>query len=283
MKVKDDYERVGVPMLPAVAGNKVVARQIVAYSWAMVRSRCCSAAGLHRLVLYVVAVLCGAFWLKEAHGLQPAPSPGSPAPSSRRCGCSTGRSPMSRCFSSPSPWTPSSLVPVVPPPLPRAEWAPPPPNRLTTGSMRAWQTPSRRTSRWRRRPTRRRRGPASGPAGARPGSPRRSAPSPTRTRQRRGAARPHRPWPHPHRPRRRQRRVGNLVADSFGSAKDAVEAAGVALQDDFDGDLAAKVAPALRVVPDGRHPGRRPGQQLRPPPAGPGAARRGARGTAPDT
>ncbi|MFJ9411877.1 hypothetical protein [Streptomyces sp. NPDC101393] len=34
---------------------------------------------------------------------------------------------------------------------------------------------------------------------------------------------------------------GNLVADSFGSAEDAVEAAGVALQDDFDGDLAAKV------------------------------------------
>ena len=36
MKVKDDYERVGVPMLPVVAGNKVVARQIVLYSWVMV-------------------------------------------------------------------------------------------------------------------------------------------------------------------------------------------------------------------------------------------------------
>lgn len=36
MKVKDDYARVGVPMLPVVASNKVVARQIVLYSWVMV-------------------------------------------------------------------------------------------------------------------------------------------------------------------------------------------------------------------------------------------------------
>ncbi|MYT16317.1 hypothetical protein YWIDRAFT_05846 [Streptomyces sp. SceaMP-e96] len=34
---------------------------------------------------------------------------------------------------------------------------------------------------------------------------------------------------------------GNLVADSFDSAKDATTAAGVTLQDDFDGDLAARV------------------------------------------
>ncbi|PWI43514.1 protoheme IX farnesyltransferase [Streptomyces sp. ICBB 8177] len=72
MKVKDDYERVGVPMLPVVAGNKVVARQIVLYSWVMV---------LVSLTLWwplgatgwfypMVAVLAGAFWLKEAHALQ---------------------------------------------------------------------------------------------------------------------------------------------------------------------------------------------------------------------
>lgn len=36
MKVKADYARVGVPMLPVIASNKVVARQIVLYSWAMV-------------------------------------------------------------------------------------------------------------------------------------------------------------------------------------------------------------------------------------------------------
>jgi protoheme IX farnesyltransferase len=71
MKVKDDYARVGVPMLPVVAGNQVVARQIVLYSWVMV---------LTSLTLWwplgdtswfypVVAGLLGAFWLKEAHGL----------------------------------------------------------------------------------------------------------------------------------------------------------------------------------------------------------------------
>lgn len=72
MKVKDDYERVGVPMLPVVAGNQVVARQIVLYSWAMV---------LVSLTLWwplgatgwlypAVAAVLGGFWLKEAHGLQ---------------------------------------------------------------------------------------------------------------------------------------------------------------------------------------------------------------------
>ncbi|MFB6441464.1 hypothetical protein ACFCVY_32605 [Streptomyces sp. NPDC056411] len=34
---------------------------------------------------------------------------------------------------------------------------------------------------------------------------------------------------------------GNLVADSFDSAKDAATRAGITLQDDFDGDLAARV------------------------------------------
>jgi protoheme IX farnesyltransferase len=71
MKVKDDYERVGVPMLPAVAGNKVVARQIVAYSWAMVGvSLLLQPLGYTGWFYTAVAVLCGAFWLKEAHGLQ---------------------------------------------------------------------------------------------------------------------------------------------------------------------------------------------------------------------
>ncbi|MEK2473015.1 hypothetical protein [Streptomyces noursei] len=34
---------------------------------------------------------------------------------------------------------------------------------------------------------------------------------------------------------------GNLVADSYLAAKKATEQAGIALQDDFDGELAAKV------------------------------------------
>lgn len=71
MKVKDDYERAGVPMLPAVAGNKVVARQIVAYSWVMVAvSLLLQPLGYTGWLYTVVAVACGAFWLKEAHGLQ---------------------------------------------------------------------------------------------------------------------------------------------------------------------------------------------------------------------
>ncbi len=71
MKVKDDYARVGVPMLPVVAGNRVVARQIVIYSWVMV---------LVSLTLWwplgatswfypAVAVVTGGLWLKEAHAL----------------------------------------------------------------------------------------------------------------------------------------------------------------------------------------------------------------------
>lgn len=71
MKVKDDYERVGVPMLPAVAGNKVVARQIVAYSWVMVAvSLLLQPLGYTGWFYTAVALACGAFWLKEAHGLQ---------------------------------------------------------------------------------------------------------------------------------------------------------------------------------------------------------------------
>ncbi|MFF3544586.1 heme o synthase [Streptomyces platensis] len=71
MKVKDDYERVGVPMLPAVAGNKVVARQIVAYSWVMVAvSLLLQPLGYTGWFYTAVALVCGGFWLKEAHGLQ---------------------------------------------------------------------------------------------------------------------------------------------------------------------------------------------------------------------
>ncbi|MFB7634207.1 heme o synthase [Streptomyces sp. NPDC056149] len=71
MKVTDDYKRVGVPMLPAVAGNKVVARQIVAYSWVMVAvSLLLQPLGYTGWFYTAVAVACGAFWLREAHALQ---------------------------------------------------------------------------------------------------------------------------------------------------------------------------------------------------------------------
>lgn len=71
MKVKDDYERVGVPMLPVVAGNQVVARQIVLYSWVMVLTSLALWWPLGETSWFypVVAALLGAFWLKEAHAL----------------------------------------------------------------------------------------------------------------------------------------------------------------------------------------------------------------------
>lgn len=71
MKVKDDYARAGVPMLPVLASNKVVARQIVAYSWVMVAvSLLLQPLGYTGWFYTAVALLAGGFWLWEAHGLQ---------------------------------------------------------------------------------------------------------------------------------------------------------------------------------------------------------------------
>jgi protoheme IX farnesyltransferase len=71
MKVKDDYERVGVPMLPVVAGNQVVARQIVLYSWVMVLTSLTLWWPLGETSWFypAVAAALGALWLKEAHAL----------------------------------------------------------------------------------------------------------------------------------------------------------------------------------------------------------------------
>ncbi|WP_042363926.1 heme o synthase [Streptacidiphilus neutrinimicus] len=70
MKVKDDYANAGVPMLPVLATNEAVAKQIVAYSWVMVAVSLTLWPLGHTSVVYpVTAVLLGALWLKEAHGL----------------------------------------------------------------------------------------------------------------------------------------------------------------------------------------------------------------------
>ncbi len=70
MKVKEDYARVGVPMLPVVASNKVVAKQIVAYSWVMVAvSLLLTPLGYTGWFYTAVALLTGGWWLWEAHGL----------------------------------------------------------------------------------------------------------------------------------------------------------------------------------------------------------------------
>ncbi|MEV6794749.1 heme o synthase [Streptomyces sp. NPDC051320] len=71
MKVKADYARVGVPMLPVIATNQVVARQIVVYSWVMVGvSLLLTPLGYTGWFYTSVALLAGGWWLWEAHGLQ---------------------------------------------------------------------------------------------------------------------------------------------------------------------------------------------------------------------
>lgn len=70
LKYREDYANVDVPMLPVVAPAYVVAKRIVAYSWVMV--------GVSLLLWPVagtgwfypaVAVVLGAVFLREAHGL----------------------------------------------------------------------------------------------------------------------------------------------------------------------------------------------------------------------
>ncbi|MFE0690628.1 heme o synthase [Streptomyces sp. JH002] len=71
MKVREDYARAGVPMLPVVASNKVVARQIVVYSWVMVGvSLLLWPLGYVGWFYPAVAVAAGVWWLWEAHTLQ---------------------------------------------------------------------------------------------------------------------------------------------------------------------------------------------------------------------
>ncbi|GAB3963140.1 heme o synthase [Streptomyces sparsus] len=70
MKVKDDYARVGVPMLPVVASNRTVARQIVLYSWVMVAvSLALWPLGYVGWFYPLVAAVAGGWWLWEAHAL----------------------------------------------------------------------------------------------------------------------------------------------------------------------------------------------------------------------
>lgn len=78
MKFRDDYRRVGVPMLPAVASPAYVARQIVLFSWLMV--------GWSLLLVPVtswvyatVAVLAGGWFVLLAHRLYAGIRRGDPA------------------------------------------------------------------------------------------------------------------------------------------------------------------------------------------------------------
>jgi heme o synthase len=68
MKFREDYQRVGVPMLPAVASPLSVARRIVLFSWLMV-AWSLLLVGATSWVYAVVAVLAGGWFVAMAHRL----------------------------------------------------------------------------------------------------------------------------------------------------------------------------------------------------------------------
>ncbi len=70
LRYRDDYAAAGVPMLPVVAGPEVVARRIVAYSWALVAASLLlvPVAGMGWLYAGAAGVL-GAVFLREAYRL----------------------------------------------------------------------------------------------------------------------------------------------------------------------------------------------------------------------
>ncbi len=71
LRFRDDYANAGVPMLPVVAEQAVVARQIVAYSWVMVAATLALWAVAPMTWVYGgVVILSGAWFLGEAHALQ---------------------------------------------------------------------------------------------------------------------------------------------------------------------------------------------------------------------
>jgi heme o synthase len=70
MRFRADYQAAGVPMLPVVAPDRVVTRQIVAYSWAMVAASLAFwAVGSMGPLYLVTAVVTGGLFLVEAHRL----------------------------------------------------------------------------------------------------------------------------------------------------------------------------------------------------------------------
>lgn len=77
MRYKDDYKAAGVPMLPVVATEQVVTRQIVIYTWLTVAATAAlvPAAGL---VYASVALVAGAWFLLMAHQLYSGVRRGEP-------------------------------------------------------------------------------------------------------------------------------------------------------------------------------------------------------------
>jgi heme o synthase len=71
MKFREDYQRVGVPMLPAVASPVLVARRIVVFSWLMV-AWSLLLVPVTSWVYAAVAVLAGGWFVLMAHRLHAA-------------------------------------------------------------------------------------------------------------------------------------------------------------------------------------------------------------------
>ncbi len=70
MRFRDDYAAAGVPMLPVVAADVAVARQVVAYSWAMVVTSLALVPVADMGGIYLAgAVAAGALFMREAHRL----------------------------------------------------------------------------------------------------------------------------------------------------------------------------------------------------------------------
>jgi heme o synthase len=70
MRFEDDYAAAGVPMLPVVATDVAVARQVVTYSWAMVAASLLLVPVAGTGLFYAVgAALLGVIFLVEAHRL----------------------------------------------------------------------------------------------------------------------------------------------------------------------------------------------------------------------
>lgn len=70
MRFKDDYQAAGVPMLPVVAKDLTVARQIVLYAWATVAvSLALVPIAPMGWIYLVVALVAGGVFVREAHAL----------------------------------------------------------------------------------------------------------------------------------------------------------------------------------------------------------------------
>jgi heme o synthase len=70
MRYLDDYKQAGVPMLPVVAKNELVGRQIILYAWAYLAATLLliPVAGMG-LLYTIVAVVAGAWFTWESHRL----------------------------------------------------------------------------------------------------------------------------------------------------------------------------------------------------------------------